>query len=134
MRLSTANVMARSGVFAKVETGGEAGLNDSIDVLELVPRNQFQVAVITVSDRCAAGEAVDTAGPAVTHLLETSLQAHIHQTEIVPDDRQTIADRLAHYSDERSIDLIITAARSNALCFVGQDAHRHVVAWRLWDT
>lgn len=109
VRLNSANVMARSGVFAQVEAGGEVSVDDNVEVLDLVPRNQFQAVVITVSDRCSTGEAIDTAGPAVTRLLEDSLQAHIHHTEIVPDDRQTISDRLLHYSDEHSIDLIITA-------------------------
>ncbi len=109
IRLNSANVMARSGLFAQVEAGGKVSVSDMVEVLELVPRNQFQAVVITVSDRCSVGEAIDTAGPAVTHVLKASLQAHIFQTEIVPDDKQTIMDRLTYYSDEHSIDLIITA-------------------------
>ena len=108
VRLNGDNIMARSGLFARVEQGGEVRVGDEVKLLNMVPRDRFQAVVITVSDRCSRGETVDTAGPAVVGLLQNSLDAHIYRTEIVPDDKQTIMGRLEHYSDGHSIDLIVT--------------------------
>lgn len=71
----------------------------------------FQVVVLTVSDRCAAGAATDTAGPALATLLRETLGARIFAMEVVPDGRATVAERLRHYADRRDsvVDLIVAA-------------------------
>jgi len=102
-------IMPRLGLFARVMRSGPITNGDSVDVVERVPRNTFQAVVLTISDRCSRNEAVDTAGPAVARLLGEHLKAHIYKAEIIPDERMQIAERLKHYSDGHSIDLIVTA-------------------------
>jgi molybdopterin adenylyltransferase len=102
-------IMPRLGLFARVLRDGTVATGDAVEVLEAVSRQKFQAVILTISDRCSRGEAVDTAGPAVGRLLESSLEAHVYATEIVPDDRDRIAARLRHYSDGHSIDLVLAA-------------------------
>jgi len=64
-------------------------------------------AVITVSDRCAAGTMRDTAGPAVTELLSKELHASIAWTRVIPDEADQIAAALRDLCDRR-VDLAIT--------------------------
>jgi molybdopterin adenylyltransferase len=101
-------LMPRRGVFARVEAGGKVRVGEPAEILEHVPREWFQAVVLTVSDRCAAGEAQDTAGPAVADLLRESLPLHVYRVEIVPDERPLIARRLKHYCSGHSIDLVTT--------------------------
>lgn len=102
-------IMPRLGLFAKVDTGGEVNTGDIAEVVEAVPRERFQAVVLTISDRCAAGEAEDTAGPAVAEILREKLGAHIYKTAIIPDEKSLIEEKLRHYSDGHSIDLVVTA-------------------------
>jgi len=106
--LTRTSLLPRLGLFARVLAGGTVRVGDPVEVLSLVPRERFQAVVLTVSDRCAAGEAADTAGPAAAELLRTGLDAHVYATEIVPDDRDRIADRLRRWADGRGIDLVAT--------------------------
>jgi molybdenum cofactor synthesis domain-containing protein len=101
-------IMPRVGLFARVEAGGAVQLGDSVEVLKLVPRTRFQAVVLTVSDRCSRGEIEDTAGPAVAKMLETELDAHVYRNEILPDKSPIISDRLKHYCDGHSIDVVVT--------------------------
>lgn len=101
-------LMARYGVFAQIECGGTIRANDTVRVESLVPREQYQAVVLTISDRCSKGETVDTAGPAVAATLEESLNAHVYHSEIVPDDESMIVDKLRYYCDNYSIDLLLT--------------------------
>ena len=101
-------IMPRLGLFARVESGGSVRAGDAAEVISVVPRERFQAVVLTVSDRCARGETRDTAGPAVAALLEKQLEAHIYRIVVIPDERQTIIERLKHYADGHSIDLVLT--------------------------
>jgi len=107
-RLTGDCIMPRRGLFARVETGGKVAVGDPVEVVSLVRREVFQAVVLTISDRCSRGEAIDTAGPAVSKRLQEKLQAHVYRTEIIPDERETISARLRHYADGHSIDLIVT--------------------------
>jgi len=108
-RITGKYLMAHAGVFATVEQDGEVSPNDSIEVLEEVPRSIPQAVVITVSDRCFRGETIDTAGPAVADLLRHELQAHIQHIDLVADDKDAISEILQRYCDQYSIDLLVTA-------------------------
>jgi len=100
-------IMPRAGVFARVSEGGEVKPGMALEVTAEVPRDVIQAAVVTVSDRCAAGSMEDTAGPAVTGELKRTLEAHICRTEILPDDLETIATTLREIAD-RNVDLVVT--------------------------
>ncbi|MHC4715798.1 MAG: molybdenum cofactor synthesis domain-containing protein [Planctomycetota bacterium] len=102
-------IMPRMGLFARVEAGGTVRPGDAAEVIEAVPRETFQAVVLTISDRCSRGQAEDTAGPAVAEQLTGApVAAHVYRTAILPDDREAIAERLRHYCDGHSIDLVVT--------------------------
>ena len=100
-------IMPRLGMFGRVLHGGDVVTGDAVDVLEATPRNVFQAVVLTISDRCSRGETQDTAGPAVGDMLRKELKANIYKTEIIPDDKDRIVERLKHYCDGHSIDLVV---------------------------
>ena len=100
-------IMPRLGIFARVETGGEVCPGDRAEAFDIVDRNTLQAVVLTISDRCSRDEAEDTAGPAVAKILTESLGANIYRTEILPDEKDTITERLKHYSEGHSIDLVL---------------------------
>ncbi len=100
-------IMPRVGLFARALKGGQIRVGDDAEIVDSVPRETFQAVVLTISDRCSRGEAQDTAGPAVAGILTESLPAHMYAAEILPDECQTIADRLKHYCDGHSIDLVV---------------------------
>ncbi len=67
----------------------------------------ISVAVLTVSDRCAAGSATDTAGPAVVNLLrETWPKAQILNA-LLPDEEELIADQLMQWC-RNAVALVLT--------------------------
>ncbi len=51
---------------------------------------RVRAAVLTVSDRCAAGSAVDASGPRVEQVLVATLGAEVIERALVPDE----ADRI----------------------------------------
>ena len=67
----------------------------------------IRAAVLTVSDKGARGERVDTAGPAVADILQ-GMGAAVTDTAIVADDRSSISRQLKAWADERGIELILT--------------------------
>lgn len=84
-------------------------------------------AVITVSDRCAAGTMRDTAGPAVAELLSKELNARIAWTRVVPDEADRIAAELKDVC-ERGVDLAITVGGTGiSLRDVTPEATRMVI-------
>ena len=65
------------------------------------------LGVLTSSDLGARGLREDTSG----HLIKETLQAagvDVRRYEIVPDDRETIEERLRRWTDEDGLDLIVT--------------------------
>jgi len=101
-------LVARVGLFARVLEGGRVRVGDAAEVVARVPRGRLQAVVVTVSDRCARGETEDTAGPAVARMLEENLDLHVYHYTVVPDEQDEIAERLRHYADGHSIDLVVT--------------------------
>ena len=66
-----------------------------------------RIAILTASDKGAAGEREDRSGD----LIEQRSRAEGHaiaRREVVPDDRATIAEILAAWCDEAAADVIIT--------------------------
>ena len=102
-------LMPRLGLFARVVRGGAIAAGDDVELVELISRSSFQAVVLTISDRCSRGEAIDTAGPTVARLLEEHLKAHIYTIEIIPDDRPQITERLKHFCEGHAIDIVVTA-------------------------
>ena len=67
----------------------------------------IRAAVLTVSDKGARGERVDTAGPAVAEMLRR-IGADVVETAIVPDDRAGIAAQLRAWANSAGVQLILT--------------------------
>ena len=68
---------------------------------------KYTAAVITVSDKGARGERVDTSGPAVKAMLEEA-GFEVVYTNIIPDEREQIEAELIQCADERKIALVMT--------------------------
>lgn len=100
-------IMPRAGLFARVTKEGQINPGLEVKVERWVSRRVIQAAVLTVSDRCSRGETMDTAGPAVSRLLEKRLEAHLAWSGIIPDERDDITVQLRDLA-ERGLDLIVT--------------------------
>jgi len=69
----------------------------------------IRVAVLTVSDRCSDGRAVDTSGPALAAMVTERLGAEVAATRCVPDEVERIADVFRGWSlPELGIDLVLS--------------------------
>lgn len=67
----------------------------------------LRVGVLTVSDKGAVGERVDTAGPAVAEIIET-LDAQVIERAVIADEREQISALLRGWADDKGLDLILT--------------------------
>jgi len=68
---------------------------------------KYTAAVITVSDKGAAGEREDLGGPAIREMLEAS-EYEVTHTAIIPDEQEIIERELIECSDMRDIALVVT--------------------------
>jgi len=68
----------------------------------------IHIAILTISDRAAAGTYEDQSGPALQALVERALEATITATAIVPDDRARIAAQLRAWVDDGETDIVLT--------------------------
>lgn len=69
--------------------------------------NNYNVAVITISDKGSRGEREDTGGPLICDLF-TEQGYNIAFTETIPDEQDIIEDTLKKYSDAEKVALIAT--------------------------
>ena len=67
----------------------------------------IRAGVLTVSDKGARGERTDTAGPAVTALLQT-IAAEVVQAAVLPDDRAQLSAMLRDWCDGSKLDIVLT--------------------------
>ena len=67
----------------------------------------MRAAVLTVSTSRAAGEGGDESGDALAEFAE-GLGAEVAGREVIPDDRELIAERLRHWADEERCELVLT--------------------------
>ncbi|HVF50367.1 MAG TPA: MogA/MoaB family molybdenum cofactor biosynthesis protein [Pyrinomonadaceae bacterium] len=68
---------------------------------------KISAAVITVSDGCARGERVDESGEVLAELLRAA-GAEVVSREIMADDLEPLAARLAALADSPEVNLIVT--------------------------
>ncbi len=67
----------------------------------------FRAGILTVSDKGWRGERQDRSGEAIREILSET-GAHITNYDIVPDEKNVIAERLITWVDEGNVDVIIT--------------------------
>ncbi len=68
----------------------------------------FNVAILTVSDRCSRGEETDRSGPFIAGWVAEHWSAQVLDRAVVPDERDQIAQQLRVWCDTGKIDLILT--------------------------
>ena len=84
----------------------------------------YKAAVITVSDRCSAGEKVDKSGPAVAQMLEEAGFPVIYRG-LVPDERHEISAEFIKCAYELGADLIVSTGGTG---FGKRDITRDVIS------
>lgn len=67
----------------------------------------MKIAILTISDRGAAGQTEDKSGPLIAQILQNRTTWEIVKQEIIPDDQPTIAKTLLQWCEE-NINLILT--------------------------
>jgi len=68
----------------------------------------FTVGILTMSDKGSRGERVDVSGPTIRDVVTSVLECRVVKYEIVPDEKDIIAAKLAEWSDEGTVDVILT--------------------------
>jgi molybdenum cofactor synthesis domain-containing protein len=68
---------------------------------------RIRAAVLTVSDKGSRGERKDTSGAALVQLVEP-LGAEVVFSDIVPDERGLISEKLKEWADGGNVELILT--------------------------
>ena len=91
---------------ARVLKGGRVVRGDTIATDPDLDRPRF--AVVTLSDRSAAGAHVDESGPLAAALLRDSLGTEPLTLDILPDDRALLEQHLIALADDELVDLIVT--------------------------
>jgi molybdenum cofactor synthesis domain-containing protein len=69
----------------------------------------IRVAILTVSDRCSRGQAVDTSGPALGDMVRQKLGGEVVAAACLPDEREQLAAQILRWAAESPMpDLILT--------------------------
>jgi len=68
----------------------------------------FRLGILTISDKGARGERIDESGQAIRDSLSFLVDSYIAKYEVVPDEMDVIAGKLAGWADEGSVDIILT--------------------------
>ena len=100
-------IMPREGVFAEVRKPGRIRVGDEILLLPEDPDRPLTAAVITLSDKGAAGQREDKSGPVIVEELQKAGYKVI-ETLLLPDDMEKIKAQLIRLSDQRQVNLILT--------------------------
>ncbi len=100
-------IMPREGVFAEVRKSGHIRVGDEIVLLPENPERPLTAAVITLSDKGAAGQREDKSGPVIVEELEKA-GYRVIETMLLPDDLAKIKTQLIRLADQRQVNLILT--------------------------
>lgn len=102
-------IMPKQGVFARVVTGGQIRVGDTIvaDCAREANPQFLRAAILTVSDSCAQGTRQDASGPTLRELLRAG-GYEVAEERVVADDREAIARELVRFADEGRYDLAFT--------------------------
>jgi molybdopterin adenylyltransferase len=67
----------------------------------------YRLAILTVSTSGYHGQREDTSGQAIREILAPP-DYDVTRYEVVPDDRDMIADRLVQWAEDSDVDLVVT--------------------------
>lgn len=98
-------IMPKEGIFAIVKNSGKITVGDTIEVL---PKNGFSVAIITLSDKGSKGEREDITGIKIKEYIEKNLKTSFIRYEMIPDEKDILENMLVDFTDLQQFDLIIT--------------------------
>lgn len=98
-------IMPREGVFAKVIHGGTIRVGDD---MKMISQNfRYRTAVITLSDKGAAGERENKSGPAIRDMVEKGPYI-VTEQHIIPDEPEMLKKLLVKLCDSKKVSLILT--------------------------
>lgn len=100
-------IMPREGVFARVLQPGRITVGDEMTIEERTAPRPWQAAVITLSDKGAAGQREDKSGPAIARRLTENGYEVVEQL-LIADDPNLLKRQLIRLADQRQLDLILT--------------------------
>ena len=100
-------IMPREGVFARVVKGGEIHPGDEITRLPFDVKKPFTAAVITLSDKCYAGERKDLSTPAACEMLKGA-GYEVVEALLLPDGEDRLKKELIRLADRRQVNVIFT--------------------------
>ena len=70
-------------------------------------KKMFTVGILTISDKGSRGERQDKSGEVIREIL-SSIDVRIVNYDIVPDEKELIAQELISWADENNLDVILT--------------------------
>ena len=100
-------IMPREGVFARVLQPGVISVGEEMTIERRTSPQPWQAAVITLSDKGAAGQREDKSGPAIAARLAENAYTVVEQL-LIADDPALLKRHLIRLSDQRQLDLILT--------------------------
>jgi molybdopterin adenylyltransferase len=68
---------------------------------------RLRFGILTVSDRASRGERPDASGPPLVDRVTTQ-GWHVVRQDILPDDQETLREKLAQWADSGELDVILT--------------------------
>ena len=100
-------IMPREGVFTEVIEPGHIKVGDEIIMIPPRKDRPFTAAVITLSDKGAAGEREDKSGPKIVEMIGEA-GYDVKETLLLPDGRTALEKQLIRLADQRQINVIFT--------------------------
>ena len=100
-------IMPREGVFTEVVKLGHIKVGDEITMIPPKKDRPFTAAVITLSDKGAAGEREDKSGPKIVEMIKEA-GYDVKETLLLPDGRTALEKQLIRLADQRQINVIFT--------------------------
>ena len=100
-------IMPREGVFTEVIELGHIKIGDEITMIPPKKDRPFTAAVITLSDKGAAGEREDKSGPKIVEMIKEA-GYDVKETLLLPDGRTALEKQLIRLADQRQINVIFT--------------------------
>jgi len=67
----------------------------------------FTAGILTISDKGSKGERQDKSGVAIREIL-SKMGARIVNYDIIPDEKELIAEKLVNWADRDNLDVVIT--------------------------
>ena len=100
-------IMPTNGIFARVLQEGEISVGDTMSVMPETGKEPLRAAVITLSDKGAAGEREDKSGPLARQLL-TAAGYEVVEYLLLADEREPLEKELIRLADQRQVHVIFT--------------------------